>query len=118
MKIKGESCVLEPVSPGSNSQLYHFLPVYLSDRLFESQLSTWNVTPSMEHKFVLFPPKGAIIGAGIRAPHSFPSSYNDVGINLIKHEIHGKRVLELLDTEGKDGQRYITESFTVPTTKG
>jgi len=77
------------------------------------------VAPNREHKFVLFPSIGTIINAGIRAAHSFPTSYV-VGINLTRHYVHRervKRVVELLDTESKDVQRYITEPFTVPTTK-
>lgn len=44
-----------------------------------------------------------------------------VGINLIKHRVRGERVdrvVELLEAESKDGQRYITEPFTISTTKG
>lgn len=40
-----------------------------------------------------------------------------VGMNLIKHCVcreSKKRVVELLDTESKNKQRYTTERFTVP----
>lgn len=75
----------------------------------------------MEQKFVLFPSTGAIIRRDITAAHSFPSSDHVVGINLIKHRVRGERVdrvVELLEAESKDGQRYITEPFTISTTKG
>lgn len=74
------------------------------------------MAPNIEHKVVIFASTGTIISTDIRSAHSFPTSYI-VAINLIRHYVHRervKRVIELLDTESKDVQRYIREPFTAP----
>lgn len=44
--------------------------------------------------------------------------YHVLGKKLIKHKDCGERAVALLDTESKDGPKYIIETFTVLTSNG